>query len=473
MKVFFNFRILLALILFLQIGCSYTVQEELNNDQYNNSDTSGFDNSSSDNTTNNSSDIEADKDKSTFLQLPYIENFDTDLDTSVWTKSSNIEKSPVPAVTTYNSDYIHEKTSTIMLSYYNSELSRTVNISVPCAVTFSFYPNGNHFSQNFSFYINNEKKGSWNGFGVKQTYTFLLPQAGEYELKWCATSEGYLFPDSIGNEVYLDSVSIAADKTDSVTIYPQAVQTIIQGETVTYTAKALRCDKSVIDGKNLTKNFTATGAGKQTIIMEIDGKTVITTVNVVSTDYLTKPFTYMGNTYNGIDTDSMKGSSENVNQTFPYSDLKESAKLEVTYPTGNTFNTDGFFPLKLNVNNPEMCQFLYVVVAKGTDIIKDYIYRGNPDSITGELETRIWLRWGKGEYTVKIYDLHRLNWAYETYDRQKHTSPDGKTIYRGDNVLGYGIYTDYPAVIFFVNNTRDEDGTGCIRQMLYKPMTLG
>lgn len=464
MKIFFNFWISLILILLLQVGCVY---EDSNDKDYNNlntgidsdssADTGNTNNSNTSNNSSNSSDTQTEDDKPVFLQLPYIENFDTELDTSIWTKSSNVTTVPVSAVTTHDYSYIHDKTSTIKLSYYNSELSRIVNISEPCAVTFSFYPDGYHSSQKFHFYINNEEKGCWNGAGIKQTYTFLLPHAGEYELKWATTSGGYYLTGG-GNDVYIDSVSIAADKTDSVIIYPQAVQTVVLGNSLTYTARALRTDASVIAEKTVTQDFTATKIGKQIINMEIDGKTATATANVVSADSLTEPFSYMGNTYNGIDMSTVSGSSENVNQTSNYTDLRDLARLEITYPEGNTFSADGFFPLKLKANNPDMYQFIYIVISNNTNS-EGYIYRGNPDSTEGELETRIWLRWGVGVYTVEVYDLALLIWKYEAYDQQKNTSADGKIIYRGDNIASISRYPDYPAVTFTVTNTRDEDGT--------------
>ena len=443
MKIF-NFRKLLTLILFLQIGCSYTDQDNSDNRQYDNSDNS-----------NNSSDIEINNgDSNKPQQVPYIENFNTTLDTSVWTKSNNIEKNPVPAVTTLASSYIHKETSTIKLSYYNSTLSKTVNIYEPSAITFSFYPDGNYSGQKLYFYINNNEQGSWNGIGARQTYTFLLEKAGKYELKWKTTGPYGL--KGMGNEVYLDCVSIVADKTDNIAVYPKGVQTVAVGESITYTAKALRVDGSEINGKDITKDFTATATGEQTFAMEIDGKTADVKVNVVSADYITEPIFYMGKTYNGI-ISTVNGSSENINKDSDIPNLNDSAKLEVSYPTGNSFDTDGFFPLKLNINNPDYNQFIGITISDGTNS-KTYLYRGNPDNDSGELETRIWLRWGKGNYLVKLYDIVSLNWKYEDYDKQKNTSADG-VIFRGDNIASFGYHKNYPAVTFTVNNTRDEDGT--------------
>jgi transglutaminase-like putative cysteine protease len=96
------------------------------------------------------------------------------------------------------------------------------------------------------------------------------------------------------------------------------------------------------------------------------------------------------------------------------------------------------------------------VISDGTNTA-NYAYRGAGND--GEINTRIWLRWGAGSYTVKLYDLADIYWNYKDYDSQKNTSEDGKIIYQGDNVLSYGGYWDSPAVTFTVNNTRDENGT--------------
>jgi hypothetical protein len=259
---------------------------------------------------------------------------------------------------------------------------------------------------------------------------------------------------------YLDKVSIVADEVDSVVIYPRGVQTVVAGETITYTAKAYRVDGSEITEKVVTKEFTATTEGEDSFDMEIDGKTATATVKVVSADYLTEPITYMGNTYNGIDSSTMIGSTENVNQNSSLEQLKSISKLKVSYPTGNTFSADAFFPLKLKVNNPDMYQFIKIAVSNGTNT-ESYTYRGTGEN--GEINTRIWLRWGAGEYTVKLYDLESVSWKYKDYDSLKNTSEDGKVIYQGDNVVAasynYAEGYDYPAVTFMVNNTCNEDGT--------------
>jgi hypothetical protein len=151
----------------------------------------------------------------------------------------------------------------------------------------------------------------------------------------------------------------------------------------------------------------------------------------------------MGNTYNGI-----IASSGNK--------VLSNGQLTVSYPEYDTLTVDGFFPLKLNVNNPEMHQFMAIIISNGTNT-ESYTYRGTGED--GEINTRIWLRWGVGSYTVKLYDLKSVSWKYKDYDSQKNTSEDGKVIYQGDNLVGIGYSKDYPAVTFTVNNTCNEDGT--------------
>ena len=237
-------------------------------------------------------------------------------------------------------------------------------------------------------------------------------------------------------------------------ITPKGVQNVIFGNTIAYNLKMSFMDGTV---ENAVKEFTPENTGKQTFTVEHGGINKDVEVNVLSADYLTEPITYMGNTYNGIDSDTMSGSIENVNLNSSFQQIKDISKLEVSYPTGNTFKADAFFPLKLKVNNPDMYQFIAIIISKGTNT-EHYTYRGTGED--GEINTRIWLRWGAGEYTVKLYDLSSVSWDFENVGG---TSADGKVTYQGDNVVVGSYYcaegSDYPAVTFTVNNTRDEDGT--------------
>ena len=401
----------------------------------------------------------------------YIEDFDT-LDTSVWTCGGDTKAIPTFAKI---GDYELSGTSTIKMpcnegrfitngkydgAGVDSYLQRTVYLLKDATVTFTFYPNADYNNGNarteLAFYIDNEEKGTWNGIGMPQTVSFVLPK-GEHTLKWISryTVANSYFPNS-DMAFYLDKVSIASDEVKNVKIFLQGMQTVVAGECLTFTAKAYREDGSEIVGKDVTQDFTGTTPGKQKIDMTIDGVTASATVNVVSADYLREPVTYMGKTYNGIDLSTMSGSSKNVNMNSYYIDIKNISKLEVSYPTANTFSADAFFPLKLKVNNPDLFQFIRIVISDGTNTA-NYAYRGAGND--GEINTRIWLRWGAGSYTVKLYDLADISWAYRDYDSQKNTSEDGKIIYQGDNVLSYGGYWDSPAVTFTVTNTRDENGT--------------
>ena len=237
-------------------------------------------------------------------------------------------------------------------------------------------------------------------------------------------------------------------------ITPKGVQNVISGNTIAYNLKMSFMDGTV---ENDVKEFTTENIGKQTFTVEYGVINKDVEVNVLSADYLIEPITYMGNTYKGIDSSTMSGSIENVNLNSSFQQIKDISKLEVSYPTGNTFKADAFFPLKLKVNNPDMYQFMAIVISDGTNT-EHYTYRGTGED--GEINTRIWLRWGAGEYTVKLYDLASFSWDYENVGG---TSDDGKVIYQGDNVVAGSYYyaegSDYPAVTFTVNNTRNEDGT--------------
>lgn len=238
-------------------------------------------------------------------------------------------------------------------------------------------------------------------------------------------------------------------------ITPKGVQNVIFGNSIAYNLKMSFMDGTV---ENAVKEFTTENTGKQTFTVEHGGINKAVEVNVLSADYLTEPITYMGNTYNGIDSDTMSGSTENVNLNSSFQQIKDISKLEVVYPDKNTFSADAFFPLRLKVNNPDTYQFMMITISNGTNT-EQYIYRGTGED--GEINTRIWLRWGAGDYTVKLYDYDAsyLSWSYEDYDNKKNKSEDGEVIYQGDNTAVANYFEKYPAVTFTVNNTRDEDGT--------------
>ena len=388
------------------------------------------------------------------VTLGYTENFDT-LDTSVWSYGGDTEVTPVvPTIGAY--EYTGTKAIKMpcdegkdienkkVVKGEDSFLERTVYLEENAVVSFTFISNANYDDgtkrTEFAFYIDGEEKKTWQGVGVFINAAFDLPK-GEHTLKWVSRytlANGYFDSDMA---FYLDKVSIVADEVDSVVIYPRGVQTVVAGETITYTAKAYRVDGSEITEKAVTKEFTATTEGEDSFDMEIDGKTATATVKVVSADYLTKPLVYMGNTYNGI-----TASSGNK--------VLSNGQLTVSYPEYDTLTVDGFFPLKLNVNNPDAYQFMYINVSNDTNE-ETYLYRGDPDS--GDLETRIWLRWGVGSYTVKLYYGTFHSWSQAAYDNEKNKSPDGKIIYRGDNLAV--LTFSNPTVTFTVTNTRDEDGT--------------
>ncbi len=248
----------------------------------------------------------------------------------------------------------------------------------------------------------------------------------------------FVFPDSAKED----------DVTRRVEITPKGMQTVIVGKECMFTANALRENGSIIAGKSVTETKMFTKTGRHSFGMTIDGISAETTVNVIEDD-IALPLEYRGKTYAGIDASTVTGSVANRCPNASH------RKLEVTYPEGNSFDADGFFPLKLAVNNPSMHQFFAVRISGGTNREAEfYTYRGNPTS--GELETRIWLRWGKGTYTVKIYDAVGVSWNYQAVDGT--TSADGSVIYYGDNVVGMRYYEN-PSVTFTVNNTREEDGT--------------
>jgi transglutaminase-like putative cysteine protease len=109
-----------------------------------------------------------------------------------------------------------------------------------------------------------------------------------------------------------------------------------------------------------------------------------------------------------------------------------SGGVKVTYPAETIFSADGFFTLEGSVNNPACYNYAYIVLTKNSDPDKlktTYLVGGN-------FKQRIWLRFGSGSYTVKVYGLSSITFSVEG-------------VYEG---LSYWLNP----VTFNVTNTRNE-----------------
>jgi hypothetical protein len=128
-------------------------------------------------------------------------------------------------------------------------------------------------------------------------------------------------------------------------------------------------------------------------------------------------------------------------QTGGTGTVSANSAVNITYPVKTAFDADGFFSLKGTVNDSAMNNYAYVRVCLGTDTSNS-----NPNStwhlVRGAFETRIWLRFGAGTYTVEVWDLTTLGPA--------------STLPAAD--ADYSSFGGSIAHTFTVNNTRNEDG---------------
>jgi hypothetical protein len=250
------------------------------------------------------------------------------------------------------------------------------------------------------------------------------------------------------------SIKLIPDITDSVRIIsPRGKQnTYVNGYRIQYTAQALRSDGSVREGVSFTYGggadpstglFTPATAGTYYVTATADGKSGTSgTLTVHPVDYLRQPYYYPGNdvTYAGY------AGPEGTPVT-------SYGGITVAYPSETTFDADGFFTLEGTVSNPAVYNYAYVAVYKGADTSNS-----NPLQtyylIRDTFKTRIWLRFGSGLYTIRIYGL------------------DSITLSSGLGAEGdYRAWSGYLSTTFTVTNTANDgagmDGTTPDRRFIY------
>lgn len=142
--------------------------------------------------------------------------------------------------------------------------------------------------------------------------------------------------------------------------------------------------------------------------------------------YTPTTFKYNGTEYKGkLET----GTGDCINNDF-------SIYLDVTEPKQQKFNCDGFFIFKGKYTDIDVGKYMLLSITKiDTGEYDKYYIQGL------DFNKRIWLRYGKGEYKIKLSPAPIHN--YDTYwaDPEYITSPQP-------------YYTN----IWYVNNTRDERG---------------
>lgn len=283
--------------------------------------------------------------------------------------------------------------------------------------------NGTYHRNYLKVYLDNNQSpvfdASGNGQMWQKASIKLLP--GTHTVKFvCGTDDGW-YAGGLTNATYLDNFTLVPDTIDSVDIYPKGLQeTYVNGDSIQFSAKALRSDVSVIDGKSVT--WTCTGGsidsnglftpgsteGTFTVTATIDGQTASNqNVKVHGANYLTDPVTIGSNTFTGKITDGA-GIRYNTNNITLYDPT----------PAYRSFTTNGFFVIKGSAPNTKGVS---VFIARNepenktyyTDdegnIQTDYKYQACYYIPAGDFEQRVWLRFGDGDYIVYINEVTETN----------------------------------------------------------------
>ncbi len=295
-------------------------------------------------------------------------------------------------------------------------------------------------------FIDDEAEPAFEAYGSGQMWQkeSLILSAGTHSVKFLAETEEGWYGWYIKNAAYIDNVTLAPNTIASVDIYPKGLQeTYVNGDTIQFSAKALRSDGSVIPNKDVT--WTSTGGsidsnglftpgntkGTFTVTASIDGFTASNkTVKIHGSDYLTDPVTINGHTFTGNITYYQQNSARE--------DTNKITFLDPT-PKYSSFITDGFFVLKGNAR--DTCAYVRVVKYDDDDSTykefnRDYKYQTSYIIKPGDFEQKIWLRFGDGDYDVTIFEASVT--FYEDYDGYEGASLNYS--YPGDSEPGSFIW---------------------------------
>ena len=371
------------------------------------------------------------------------QTFETTVDSNMWIGTgcfaNVINADPVFATwAQYGNTLVDTHQKVFKLgTYENSKLAdssltiKKISITQESALSFDYkcdLYNDDTYNCTLQVFIDNGTTPVLEMNGSKQTWQkgSIILSEGTHSVTFSTKSTVY--SPALTNSVYLDNITLAPNTVASVDIYPKGVQeTYVGGDTIKFTAKALRSDGSIIDGKVVSWSasegtissagiFTpGSSSGTVTVTATIEGKTASNnTVIVHGTNYLTDSVTINGKTFTGTITN---GSGSRTNTT----------NITWANPTPNykSFTTDGFFVLKGTANNT----YGYVKVTKGDYETEYYLP-------SGDFEQRIWLRFGDGQYTVFVTEIE-LTFA-DSYDG-----------YEGDLLGMNSYYTSGPSTTTF------------------------
>ena len=310
-------------------------------------------------------------------------------------------------------------------------LIKEINVSVESALSFDYkcdlyywYDENGQLHENYlQVFIDNDTEPTFETYGYGQMWQkeSLILAPGTHTVKFLAGTDEYYYGYYITNAAYIDNITLAPNTIASVDIYPKGLQeTYVNGDSIQFTAKALRSDGSVIPDKAVT--WSATGGsinndglftpgnttGIVTVSATIEGFTASnTTVKVHGSNYLTDPVTINGHTFTGnITYNTQQVARDNTNNITWYDPT----------PKDTYFTTNGFFVLKGHTNTD-----VFVAIVKNDDDPNtnleynyDYKYQNYYVFKPGDFEQRIWLRFGDGNY--EIYATEADCEFFEDYD---------------------------------------------------------
>ncbi len=292
-----------------------------------------------------------------------------------------------------------------------------------CDLYYGYDNEGNIHKNSLQVFIDDNSEPVFETYGYGQMWQkeSIVLSAGTHSVCFLAKADNY-YGYYVTNAAYLDNITLAPNTIASVDIYPKGLQeTYVNGDKIQFSAKALRSDGSIINGKDII--WTTTGgniddnglftpgstSGTFTVTATIDGKTASNeTVKVHSSNYLTDPVTINGHTFTGTITKNNNTARSDTNKI----------KFEDPTPRYTNFTTDGFFVLKGTANNTYPRVFIRKqgegALTSDNKYNPDYPYQADIILPTGEFEQRIWLRWGDGAYDVWVEEANVT--FFEDYD---------------------------------------------------------
>lgn len=378
------------------------------------------------------------------------QNFEDALSSEMWTGSGLsagiVEKDPIYAAWPQYGDALvdtHEKVYHLacaigegknIITGDSSLTIQKIKVTEESALSFDYKCDLLNWTDNTGIYhknylrvfIDNNQTPCFEGFGTKQMWqkaSIILP-TGTHSVKFVCGTDDNWYGNNMTNSTFLDNITLASNTIASVDIYPKGLQeTYVNGDSIQFSAKALRSDGSVITGKDVTwsanggsidsngKFTPGTSAGTFTVTATIDGLTASNqNVKVHGANYLTDSVTINGHTFTG----------EITNKSGNLVTGTKNITLSAPTPDYNEFTTNGFFVIKGSATNTKGISVLVRKQGPGALTVDnkynpDYKYQTVYYIPAGAFEQRVWLRFGDGDYDVYIEEVTKTN-SCEDYD---------------------------------------------------------